>query len=146
MKVAYATALLTATLISAAWAQENTTPPKQKSAGGLADEIKSNDVAGLMQLKLRYVQKVLEGVALEDFDEIAKSAEMLGLLTQDEHWQVYQTVEYRQRSAEFQRVSDELAKAAKRQNIDAAALSYLQLTMSCVNCHKHTRSIQKGTK
>ncbi len=97
-----------------------------------------------MQLKLKHAQKVLEGVALEDFDAIAQNAETLGLLAQDENWQVYQTLEYRQWSADFQRIANELAKSAKRKNIDEATLAYLQLTMCCVNCHKHTRSIESG--
>jgi hypothetical protein len=99
-----------------------------------------------MQLKLRYAQKVLEGVAIEDFDLVAKNAQMLGLLAQDENWQVYQTPEYRQHSADFQRRADELARAAKAKNLDGAAIKYLELTMCCVNCHKYTRDIQSKAK
>ena len=146
LKFASALALFAAALASTAWTQETTAPRPPKKAAAQANEVKSNDVSGPMQLKLKYVQKVLEGVAVENFDQIAENAQMLGLLAQDENWQVYQTAEYRQHSADFQRRADELTKAAKRKNIDGAALAYLELTMSCVNCHKHTRSIQSGAK
>ena len=141
-----ATASVVAALIMTPWLQETATPATPKEARAQANEAKPNDVAGPMQLKLKYAQKVLEGVAIENFDQVAKNAQMLGLLAQDENWQVYQTVEYRQHSAEFQRISDELVKGAKQKNIDAAALSYLQLTMCCVNCHKHTRTLRGGAK
>jgi hypothetical protein len=32
-----------------------------------------------------------------------------------------------------------LLKAADEERTDAAALSYLQLTLSCVRCHQHVR-------
>ncbi len=140
-KFACASLLGTIGLASAAWTQERP-PAAAKKPRPTTKETKVNDVAGPMQLKLKYVQRVLEGVAVEDFDEIAENAQTLGLLAQDENWQVYQTVEYRQHSVDFQHRADELVKAAKRKNIDGAALAYLELTMCCVNCHKHTRSIQ----
>lgn len=103
---------------------------------------KPNDVAAFMQLKLTHAQKVLEGIAVEDFDEIAKHSQAMGLLAQDENWRVYQTPEYREHSADFQRTAASLTKAALDKNLDAAALAYLQLTMGCVNCHKYTRGVR----
>ena len=29
-------------------------------------------------------------------------------------------------------------------NLDGAALKYVELTLSCVNCHKHVRSLPFG--
>ncbi len=95
-----------------------------------------------MQLKLKHAQKVLEGVATEDFDMIAKNSQKMSLLAQDANWRVFQTPEYRHHSADFQRISDSLTKAAKDKNGDAAALAYVQLTMSCVNCHKYVRGVR----
>jgi hypothetical protein len=124
---------------SASWVQELAAGPPQSTG---SQDVRPNDVAGPMQLKLKHVEKVLEGIAREDFVAIAKNAEQLGLLSQDENWQVYQTPEYRLRSAEFQRIAAELTTSAKRKNIDESALAYLQMTMCCVNCHKHTRSLR----
>ena len=101
-----------------------------------------NDVSAFMRLKLNHSQKVLEGIATEDFDLIAKNSQQMGLLAQDENWKVYQTPEYRTHSAEFQRIAAALTKAGQDKNVDSAALAYIQLTMTCVNCHKHTRTIR----
>jgi hypothetical protein len=118
--------------------------PSSKAAASkdTADAPRPNESAPFMHLKLNHAQKILEGIALEDFDSIAKNAEQLGLLTQDENWMVYQTLEYRQHSSDFERIAGTLTKAAKAKNLDGAALAYMELTMSCVNCHKHTRGIR----
>ena len=54
-------------------------------------------------------------------------------------WQARQTPEYELFTVEFRRHAEELAKAAKSKNIDAATLAYTQLTFSCVSCHKYMR-------
>ncbi len=96
-----------------------------------------------MQLKLEHSQKVLEGIVMEDFGMIAKHAQQLALLTQDENWQVLQTREYRRHSDDFVRIAERLKEAAQEKNVDGAALDYVQLTLNCVECHKHVRD-QRG--
>jgi len=114
-------------------------------ASGSADQPKPNEVSALMKLKLKHSQSILEGVAIEDFDMIAKNSQQLALLAQDANWRVFQTPEYRHHSADFQRIAGDLTKAAKARNGDAAALAYVQLTMSCVNCHKYVRSVRMAS-
>ena len=114
-------------------------------ARGFAEQPKPNDVGALMKLKLKHSQNILEGVAVEDFDLIAKNSQQLSLLAQDVNWRVFQTPEYRHHSADFQRIADNLTKAAKDRNGDAAALAYVQLTMSCVNCHKYVRGVRMAS-
>ena len=114
-------------------------------ASGFADQPKPNDVGALMKLKLKHSQSILAGVAVEDFDLIAKNSQQLALLAQDANWRVFQTPEYRHHSADFQRIADNLTKAAKDRNGDAAALAYVQLTMSCVNCHKYVRGVRMAS-
>ncbi|MBX3415165.1 MAG: hypothetical protein KF708_20945 [Pirellulales bacterium] len=103
---------------------------------------KPNEVADFMQLKLRHSQEVLEGLAVEDFDQIAKNAQDLSLLSQAASWNVLQTEEYLQQSGEFRRTADALTKAAKEKNLDAAAIRYVELTMKCVHCHKYVRGVR----
>jgi cytochrome c556 len=95
-----------------------------------------------MRLKLEHAQKALEGLAKEDFEAISMHAQKISLLTQDENWQVLQTVEYRRHSDDFRRTSNALAEAARKKNLDAATLAYVQLTMHCMYCHKHVRREQ----
>jgi cytochrome c556 len=95
-----------------------------------------------MRLKLVASQKVLEGLVREDFEAIAKNAEELRLLSLDASWQVLQTAEYAQQSLEFRRSAEAVTVAAKKKNLDGAALAYLEVTMKCVNCHKYVRAAQ----
>jgi hypothetical protein len=108
-----------------------------------APAAKPNELSAFMQLKLEHSQKVLEGIVLEDFGMIAKHAQQLALLTQEENWQVLQTREYRRHSDDFARIAERLKEAAQEKNVDGAALDYVQLTLNCVECHKHVRD-QRG--
>jgi cytochrome c556 len=103
-----------------------------------------NQVAGFMQLKLEHSKKVLEGLALEDYDLIARHSNDMALLSQEANWQVLQTEEYLLQSTEFRRAANALNKAAREKNLDGAALAYVSLTMKCVNCHKYVRDVRMG--
>ncbi len=98
-----------------------------------------DNVAIFMKAKLSHSQQVLKGLATEDFDLIAKSAQAMSLLCEDENWMVLQTPEYRERSTEFRRSVDTITEAAKKKNLEAAALGYVDATLKCVNCHKYVR-------
>jgi hypothetical protein len=101
-------------------------------------------VSELMHNKLKHAQKVLEGVAVNDFDMIAKHAEELVLLSKKAEWMVFKTPKYELRSNEFRRAAEELIQNAKQKNLDAAALSYMDMTMSCVRCHKYVRQVRQA--
>ena len=107
---------------------------------GHSDE--PNKLASFMQLKLSHSQRLLEGIALADFPLIEKNAQALSTLSRDEMWQVYQTPEYMQYSTDFRRSADEVAAAAKKKNLDGAALAYVGMTLQCVHCHKHVRYVR----
>jgi len=95
-----------------------------------------------MRAKLSHAQKILEGLATEDFEGIAKHARTLALLSQETDWNVLQTPEYRRLSEDFRRYTDSLAKAAEAKNLDGATLAYFSVAMNCVECHKHVRNVQ----
>ena len=99
-------------------------------------------VAVFMKLKLKHSQQVLKGLATEDFDLIAKNSQAMSLLCEDELWQVLQTPEYSARSAEFRRSVDAVTEAARKKNLEAAALGYVDVTLKCVNCHKYVRKVR----
>jgi hypothetical protein len=96
-------------------------------------------VARLMQRKLQRAQKVLEGVAVKDFDLITKNAQELIEISKEAQWRVLKTNAYEMYSKDFRRNAEALIANAKDQNLDAAALSYVDLTLTCVKCHKHVR-------
>ncbi|NBR84555.1 MAG: hypothetical protein EB141_06995 [Verrucomicrobia bacterium] len=95
-----------------------------------------------MKLKLESSQKVLEGIAVENFAAISANAQKLAVLSQAAGWQARQTPEYKQYTAEFRRHAEALQKAARDENLDAASVAYFQLTISCVNCHRHMRGVR----
>lgn len=93
----------------------------------------------IMQEKLDHSQKVLEGLAVRDFDLIERNADELIILSKKAEWRVLKTPEYTLYSDAFRRQAADLVRASKDKNLDGAALAYLDLTMSCVRCHKHVR-------
>src|SRR5262245_3729523 len=96
----------------------------------------------LMKRKLEHAQKVLEGVALNDFEKIAKHAEELILISQLAGWKAIKTPEYEVHSGDFRRHAQTLVKDAKAKNAAAAARAHVELTMSCVKCHKYVREVR----
>jgi hypothetical protein len=101
-------------------------------------------VSEIMREKLKHAQKVLEGVALQDFKKIGKSADELLLLTKEEEWKVFRTPDYENHSNEFRRNVQGLIKSAKDENLDACALAYVEMTLTCVKCHKYVREVRMG--
>jgi hypothetical protein len=93
----------------------------------------------LMRRKLSHAQKVLEGVALQDFDKIARQADELIEISKQAQWKVLKTPLYENYSTEFRDNAAELIKQAKKKDVDGAAKAYVALTLTCVKCHKHVR-------
>lgn len=104
------------------------------------------DTVGVfMRAKLEHSQNVLEGLTTEDFGMISKNAAKMELLSQEAAWQVLQTPEYRQQSLEFRRATTALKAAADNENIDGAALAYVDVTMKCVKCHQYVRNVKNAS-
>lgn len=136
-------ALLTALVASSAQSDPPLVAQKptiaQKSVDQPADKPGPAKVLPLMQLKLEKSKKILEGLALEDYDMIGKNARSLKLLSLEAGWNVIQTEEYAIQSRDFRRTCDLIAKAAKQKEIGRAALGYVALTVRCVECHAYMR-------
>jgi hypothetical protein len=98
----------------------------------------------LMRLKLKHAQTVLEGIAVKDFKKIQKSADELLFLTREVEWKVMKTPDYENHSNEFRRNVQDLLKNAKDENLDGCTLAYMDMTLSCVKCHKHVREVRMG--
>lgn len=93
-----------------------------------------------MREKLKDAQQVLEGLATEDFKLIREGAAHMQLMSRATEWQVVEGPIYAEYSAEFRRCCEQLAKRADEKNTKAATLSYMQLTLACINCHDFVRS------
>lgn len=111
-----------------------------------AAEAADEKVSVLMRGKLENAKQILEGLALQDFEKIGRNAQQLSLLSRDAGWQVVQTPEYLQLSAEFRQSAEDIMKSSRQKNLDGATLAYVGLTLKCVQCHKYVRSVQDGDK
>ena len=130
--LAWAVAATTTLLIGLGTAQEK---PK------VVDPLKKPTV---MQRKLTHAQKVLEGLALEDFDKIRIGTDGLIECYKDASWRINDTDKYLLFSNDFLRRVENLQTAAKDKKIDAVALAYVDMTLTCVKCHQYLRDTRIG--
>ena len=98
-----------------------------------------------MEAKLLYSKALFEGIVTEDYKQVENNAKKLHALSQSADWRIRQTTEYQRFTREFARQAKSIEKAAKNKNIDAATLGYLQMTMSCVNCHRHMKGSEQAS-
>ena len=92
-----------------------------------------------MRQKVAYSQQALVGITMEDYGLIANNAEKLLELSNKTNWYSRQVPEYELFLNEFRRNAQELLNASQQKNLDAASLAYVQMTLSCVSCHKFIR-------
>ncbi len=102
-----------------------------------------NDLESIMKKKLAHAQKVLEAIALNDPAQIRAHAEELIVLSKQADWMVLRTPEYELHTDSFRRSAQDLVRAANDKNVDGSALAYVELTMSCVKCHKYVRDTRR---
>lgn len=97
----------------------------------------------LMRSKLTHAQTAMEGLALEDYEKIKSSGKELILISQQAEWTTLKSPRYHQLAGEFRGAVQKMVDMAEEKNLDGATLSFLQVTMSCVECHKLVRSSEK---
>jgi hypothetical protein len=106
---------------------------------------KNEERAIIMKKKLTQAQKLLEGLAIQDFDKIKSASDELAALRRQAAWMANKTLEYELLSNDFQRNIESAQRAATSKNIDASALAYIEMTMTCVKCHKHVKEQGNGS-
>lgn len=100
-----------------------------------APEIKPSKV---MQRKLDVSEKILPALAKEDYAQLSRSADQL-LKIAKEQWIANDTPEYQAQLKDFWVVVEGIKTSAEEKNLDEATLGYVQMTISCVKCHKSLR-------
>lgn len=118
--------------------------PKQADQNEEIEEPESDHekakLAKFMRKKLNAAEKILEGLVIEDFGLIRQGAAQLKKMSSAEQWRVSNNALYRQYSGEFRRKVERLEDMAKEKKLEGAALTYLEVTMSCLECHKYVRA------
>jgi hypothetical protein len=94
-----------------------------------------------MRTKLAASQKVLEGLVVEDFDMISKGVGELIVVGRAAEFMVSDDEAYVEHADDFRRILKKLAVAANEKRLEGATLAYMDMTMSCVECHKHVRTL-----
>ena len=124
-------------------------PPVKESAKQSTDEKKNvtdekakgkPDLAAFMRQKMEASQDIMEGLLMEDARLINKAANKLKEMSGAEHWRVSNDIMYRNHSEDFRRSVDKLIVASKGNSIDRAALSWFDVTLSCIDCHRYVRT------
>ena len=112
-------------------------PPKK-------EEFKKPDrkvVKELMGKKLVHSQKLLSALVMNKLNEAGNEAEALIKVRKEAAWMIVKTKEYEMWSTEFNQSAEKIIRAAKDKNLDAAKLGYLEMTMTCFNCHTYVRDL-----
>ncbi len=109
------------------------------AAWGMQDEPLQIDTTKFMKRKLDNSRDIVSGLATEDFDLIARSAQDIMLLSQESGWNVIQSEAYLRMSSEFRTSAERLRDKAHEKNLDGTTLAFFEVTLSCVRCHKYIR-------
>ena len=93
-----------------------------------------------MLSKTKEVQTLLEGLTLNDVAKVRKSAEELLRISKEAQFRkALNTAKYELHANSFQRSAEAVIEKAKAKNFDGATLAYLDMTMTCIRCHQHSR-------
>ena len=119
------------------------------SFGLMAEQLKDKEKEAptrgskLMVEKLKYAQTLLEGLATNDFEKITVSArELIRISKEAEFFAAHKTPMYEVHTNNFRRAAETIIQKAKDKNLDGATLAYVDMTVTCVRCHQHTREIR----
>jgi hypothetical protein len=114
-------------------------------AGAAKQDLTSNQV--LMRDKLVHMNRILEGLTLDKFDQVVASGETLRMISVATSWHVSDpTPRYELLKKNFQEQSLDLQRHAKEKNVDAATLDLVRLNITCAQCHLHMREIAARPK
>lgn len=105
-----------------------------------ADESTEDDGPSVwMRLKLQGSQDLLAALVRADFEAIRQSATRLNSFGRFERFVRGKNEEYDTQLRFFRNANQQIIRQANRKNVEGAALGFMQLTASCINCHKVIR-------
>jgi hypothetical protein len=94
----------------------------------------------LMRDKLAQMNRILEGITLDKFDQVQEGAKKLGMISKATSWHIPNpTPQYTRMSKNFQEQSADLERHARERNGEAATLDLVRMNITCAHCHQHMR-------
>lgn len=124
-------AVTVATVVSRGEAREKSEGDSVK----VAQEVEPS----LMRQKLDHAQKLLEALSIADYERIISNSEELQRISLEARWSQPHSPAYAEYGEDFRSALTRVVRAAEKQNIDGAALNYVQVVLTCVQCHKVVR-------
>jgi hypothetical protein len=92
---------------------------------------------GVMREKLSHSQAILGAVVTSDWATLDRESRALFKATQDPAWIVMTAPEYLRYSDAFMNALHRLILASASKDLDTAAEAQVELTRSCVQCHRY---------
>ena len=93
----------------------------------------------LMQEKLEHAQGLLGAMILNDLREVERLADELVQVSDASQWSPSQEPEYLRRARDFRASTAAIAEQARAGYSDGVALAYMEVTLSCIQCHRFLR-------
>jgi hypothetical protein len=114
------------------------------------DDQKKRDrpLSEFMQQKLDASSEILRGLMIDDLELVEENSDKLLKMSREEKWRASNDMMYLQHSAQFGNAVDELRQKAKDKSMDGASLAWINVTMSCIQCHNWVRNtiiVDNGT-
>jgi hypothetical protein len=96
----------------------------------------------VMREKLGHAQKVLEALTTSNRELLTSEAAALVRISQSPQWAELRTRELAIFTEKFLKSVSELDAAARRNDLDAAATHYNEMTMACYQCHRRLKDLR----
>jgi hypothetical protein len=114
----------------------------QKQNPGQESPAQRKANVAFMRQKLDYSQKIFEGIALENYNQVATNAIHLGSALRKNLFHIVNDPTYTDKSLNFAKDIAELEYAALAKSTPDMLSAYTKVTGDCVNCHQSFRRAQ----
>ena len=104
------------------------------------DKPEKRPLSDFMQQKLDASNEILRGLMTDDLELVEENADKLLDMSREEKWRASNDMMYLQHSSQFGNAVDELREKAKDGSMDGASLAWINVTMSCIQCHNWVRN------
>lgn len=99
-----------------------------------------------MRRKLAATQKIVEGLATDNFKLIDAAADELLAIRESAQWTVSDDPFYSYYSRDFEARVRELKHAAASESPEKATFAYVHVAMSCTACHQRVRRVKRTAR
>ena len=96
-----------------------------------------------MRRKLAMVNRIVEGMATDDFRLLEKGGRELAEITESAAWLSDRDPFYQHYSSNFEQAVRGLIKAAESESPEKVTFAYIHVTISCTACHQHVRNADR---